>query len=159
MLALQAGRRPSAVKYHIYASFSREILAEAAAYYASQAPADSPESVPPEEIARGEEAYLAGCAFCHGDNGRAVDHRGLGAPRLAGQPSVYLLGEMRNFVSGRRPFGSYMMARAHNGVSDARLESLALFFAAQPAQAAEAEPSPEAGGKHKKRARQAGSVR
>lgn len=156
MLALQSGRRPSTVTYHVYSSFSRETLAEVAAFYASQPPADSTESIAPEELARGEEAYLAACAFCHGDNGRAADHRGLGAPRLAGQPSAYLLAEMRNFVSGRRPFGSYMMARAHNGISDAKLESLALFFAAQPANAPVPEAPPEATAKRKKGARQAG---
>jgi cytochrome c553 len=52
-------------------------------------------------VGRGATTYAAQCASCHGPNGEG-DDRGW-VPRLAGQHSAYLMRQIYNAFSGRRP--------------------------------------------------------
>jgi cytochrome c553 len=69
----------------------------------------------------------ANCAQCHGTDGRAV--AGSTVPALAGKPRAELLARLQEFKAGTRP--STVMQQLARGFSDAQLEQLAAYFAAQ----------------------------
>jgi sulfide dehydrogenase cytochrome subunit len=81
--------------------------------------------------AQQETLYLrtlaANCAQCHGTEGRTAP--GSALPSLAGQPRDHLLAQLQAFKAGTRP--STIMQQLARGYSDAQLEQLAAFFAAQ----------------------------
>lgn len=64
------------------------------------------------------------CAACHGAQGNSL-HQGY--PSLAGQPSVYVSNQLRNFASGQRP--SPNMRPLAMTLTDAEIRSLADDFA------------------------------
>ena len=70
----------------------------------------------------------ATCAQCHGTDGHAV--AGAVLPGLAGLPATYLTEQMQGFRSGARP--TTVMTQLARGFSDAQIDQLARFFAAQP---------------------------
>ena len=72
-------------------------------------------------------SLAAQCAQCHGTDGRALD--GAAVPGLAGMPAPYLVAQMKSFKTGTRA-GSVMPQLA-KGFSDAQIDMLAAFFAAQ----------------------------
>ena len=72
-------------------------------------------------------SLAAQCAQCHGTDGRALD--GAAVPGLAGLPAPYLVAQMKSFKDGTRA-GSVMPQLA-KGFSDAQIDTLAAFFAAQ----------------------------
>lgn len=73
---------------------------------------------------------LAGtCTQCHGTQGRAV--AGSSMPGLAGMPAPQLIAAMKAFQTGSRP--STVMQQIAKGYSDARIDQLAAYFAAQAA--------------------------
>jgi sulfide dehydrogenase cytochrome subunit len=78
-----------------------------------------------------EAMYLRGlaatCANCHGTEGRTADRSTL--PALAGLPADYTLRQMRAFRDGRRP--ATVMHQIAKGFSEAQLQQLAAYFAAQ----------------------------
>lgn len=67
----------------------------------------------------------ASCAACHGTNGHSVG----GAPMLAGLEKSYFIKQMQDMKSGTRP--TTVMSKHAKGYSDAEVEQLANFFAAQ----------------------------
>ena len=69
----------------------------------------------------------ATCANCHGTDGRAV--QGSSVPALAGLPAADLLQQLRAFRDGSRP--ATVMQQIAKGYSEAQLQQLAAFFAAQ----------------------------
>ncbi|MGE5337661.1 MAG: c-type cytochrome [Gemmatimonadota bacterium] len=73
--------------------------------------------------------YLAGnCANCHGTHGR-----GAGAmPSLAGQKKEYLVEAMRAYRDGKRM--ATVMHQLSKGYTDAQIDSIAEYFAKQPAE-------------------------
>lgn len=73
------------------------------------------------------QALAATCANCHGTQGRTVDAAVV--PALAGLPAPYLAEQMRAFKSGTR--GSTVMQQLAKGFSDAQIDALAAYFAAQ----------------------------
>ncbi len=73
------------------------------------------------------QALAATCATCHGTQGRAVE--GAVVPGLAGLPAPYLAEQMRAFKSGAR--AATVMHQLAKGYSDAQIDQLAAFFAAQ----------------------------
>lgn len=73
-------------------------------------------------------ALAATCANCHGTNGRALD--GAVVPGLAGVPASTLVEQMKAFKAGTRP--STVMGQLAKGFSDAQIDQLAAYFAAQP---------------------------
>ena len=82
--------------------------------------AQSPEALQVRSLA-------AACATCHGTDGRAVP--GSAVASLAGRPRDDLLAQLRAFREGSRP--ATVMPQIAKGYSDAQLQQLAAYFAAQ----------------------------
>ncbi len=72
-------------------------------------------------------SLAATCANCHGTNGVAV--QGSAVVSLAGVPKDYLIAQMAAFKSGARP--ATIMHQISKGYSDAQVEQIATYFAAQ----------------------------
>lgn len=72
-------------------------------------------------------SLVATCANCHGTDGKAV--QGSLVPALAGMDQSYLVAQMKAFKSGARP--ATVMHQISNGYSDAQIDILAGYFAAQ----------------------------
>ena len=89
-------------------------------------------------------AVLSVCQSCHQADG--AGNPAFGAPALAGQQQAYLLRQLQHFQSGIRGshpednFGAQMQAALPKQLNQAELNTLAAFFAALPAVAAEAVP-------------------
>jgi cytochrome subunit of sulfide dehydrogenase len=73
------------------------------------------------------KSLAAACAQCHGTQGKAVD--GSAVTSLAGLPKDYFLAQMAAFKSGARP--ATIMHQLSKGYSDAQIEQMATYFAAQ----------------------------
>lgn len=73
------------------------------------------------------QSLAATCANCHGTNGRAVE--GASVPGLAGMPAAYIVEQMKAFKSGTRP--ATVMHQLAKGYSDAQIDTIAAYFAAQ----------------------------
>lgn len=102
----------------------------ALALWAAAVPAwaQSPEAV---------RSMAATCFTCHGTDGRSV---GGVPPSLAGQNKEYLLQQMRDFRSGKRP--ATIMHQHSKGYTDQQLEQIAAYFAGvKPGPAAGAPPA------------------
>jgi len=78
-----------------------------------------------------EALYLrsvaATCAQCHGTDGRAVG--GSAVPPLAGLAADYTSAQLKAFKAGTRP--ATIMHQLARGYSDAQIDQIAGFFAAQ----------------------------
>jgi cytochrome subunit of sulfide dehydrogenase len=72
-------------------------------------------------------SLAATCANCHGTNGKAQD--GSAVVSLAGLPKDYIVAQMAAFKSGARP--ATVMHQLAKGYSDAQIEQIARYFAAQ----------------------------
>jgi cytochrome subunit of sulfide dehydrogenase len=70
----------------------------------------------------------AACAICHGTQGKPAT----GAPLipLAGLPRDHISTQMRAFRDGSRP--ATVMHQIAKGYSDAQIETIAAWYAAQP---------------------------
>ena len=75
------------------------------------------------DIEQGKQVANSRCISCHGKAGISTNPM---YPNLAGQQSLYLAKQMRDFQSGKRqePVMNAMM----NGVSEASIEDLAAYF-------------------------------
>ena len=73
------------------------------------------------------KSLAATCANCHGTNGKVVDGSSVGG--LAGLDKNYTVAQMKAFKAGTRP--ATVMHQISKGYSDAQIESLAGYFAAQ----------------------------
>ena len=73
------------------------------------------------------KSLAATCANCHGTNGKAVDGSSVGS--LAGLDKAYTVAQMKAFKTGTRP--ATVMHQLSKGYSDAQIETLATYFAAQ----------------------------
>ncbi len=73
------------------------------------------------------KSLAATCANCHGTNGKVVS----GSPvvGLAGMPADYIASQMKAFKSGARP--ATVMHQLAKGFSDAQIDQMAAYFAAQ----------------------------
>ena len=74
-----------------------------------------------------QQALAATCANCHGTQGRAVD--GAAVPGLAGMPAAYMIEQLKAFKAGTRP--ATVMHQLAKGFSDAQIDQVAAYFAAQ----------------------------
>lgn len=74
------------------------------------------------------QSLAATCASCHGTGGRAVD--GSVVPGLAGADAARMVEQMKAFKSGTR--SATVMHQLAKGFSDAQIEAMAAWFAAQP---------------------------
>jgi sulfide dehydrogenase cytochrome subunit len=70
----------------------------------------------------------AGCANCHGTGGKVVAGT-LELNGLAGEPKAKLLEKIANYRSGEKP--ATVMHQIAKGYTDAQLEAIATWFAAQ----------------------------
>jgi sulfide dehydrogenase cytochrome subunit len=68
----------------------------------------------------------AGCAICHGTEGRAVTKDVI---PLAGLPREHIASQMRAFRDGQRP--ASVMHQIAKGYTDAQIDAMAVWFAAQ----------------------------
>ena len=68
----------------------------------------------------------AGCAICHGTEGRAATKDVIA---LAGLPRDHIASQMRAFRDGTRP--ATVMHQIAKGYSDAQIDAIAAWFAAQ----------------------------
>jgi cytochrome c553 len=68
----------------------------------------------------------AGCAICHGTEGRAVTKDVI---PLAGLPREHIATQMRAFRDGQRP--ATVMHQIAKGYTDAQIDAMAAWFAAQ----------------------------
>ena len=86
---------------------------------------------PPAPAQDRQALYLrslaSSCAGCHGTDGRAVD--GSSVVSLAGLKKDYIVAQMKDFQSGARP--ATLMHQLSRGYSDAQIEQMAAYFAAQ----------------------------
>jgi cytochrome c553 len=71
-------------------------------------------------------ADAIGCAQCHGETGQGVQP---GWPRLSGQYAIYIVNQLENFLSGRRPHP--FMERNAAAMTSADMQDIALFYACQ----------------------------
>jgi cytochrome subunit of sulfide dehydrogenase len=69
----------------------------------------------------------AGCAICHGTEGRVGAGSTLGP--LAGLPKDHIVTQMKAFRDGKR--SATVMHQIAKGYSDAQIDQLAAWFAAQ----------------------------
>ena len=69
----------------------------------------------------------AGCAICHGTQGRPAPNAPL-IP-LAGLPQDHIATQMRAFRDGKRP--ATVMHQIAKGYTDAQIDAMAAWFAAQ----------------------------
>ena len=67
------------------------------------------------------------CANCHGTDGRAI--KGSSVVSIAGLDKAYTIAQMTAFKNGTRP--ATIMHQLSKGYSDAQIEQLATYFAAQ----------------------------
>jgi cytochrome subunit of sulfide dehydrogenase len=72
-------------------------------------------------------ALAATCANCHGTEGQAVPSASV--PGLAGLPAAYVVEQMKAFKAGTRP--ATVMHQLAKGYSDAQIEAIAAYYAAQ----------------------------
>ena len=68
----------------------------------------------------------AGCAICHGTDGRAVTKDLI---PLAGLPREHIATQMRDFRDGKRP--ATVMHQIAKGYTDPQIDALAAWFASQ----------------------------
>jgi len=73
------------------------------------------------------KSLAATCANCHGTEGRAT--LGSAVPALAGLPREYLVTQLQAFKAGTR--SATIMHQLSKGYSDAQIEQIAGYFAAQ----------------------------
>ena len=81
----------------------------------------------PQASALYVKALAATCANCHGTNGKAPD--GAAVLSLASLPKDYIVAQMQAFKSGARP--ATIMHQLSKGYSDAQIDAIATYFAAQ----------------------------
>ncbi|MDI9332072.1 MAG: class I cytochrome c [Alphaproteobacteria bacterium] len=79
------------------------------------------QSVSPNQV----RSWAAGCANCHGTNGRAEP----GMVALAGASKDDIVKKMQDYKAGRLP--ATLMHQLAKGYSDEQIEAIAAFFAAQ----------------------------
>ena len=72
-------------------------------------------------------ALILECMACHGDDGIAKDKD---VPHLAGQNYQYLIRQMKNFQSGRRPHKEMRVMSRH--MNETELEEIADYYSRLP---------------------------
>jgi cytochrome c553 len=76
------------------------------------------------DAARGKKRAATACAVCHGPVGLSMQPN---VPHLAGQPEIYLVEQLRNYRSGKRPHE--VMGVIAKTLGDRDIEDLAQWYA------------------------------
>jgi cytochrome c553 len=71
----------------------------------------------------------AGCAICHGTEGRPVVKEGSPLIPLAGLPKDHIVTQMKLFRDGKRP--ATVMHQIAKGYTDQQIDAMAAWFATQ----------------------------
>ncbi|MCU0763496.1 MAG: cytochrome c [Hydrogenophaga sp.] len=71
----------------------------------------------------GRTKAAAACAVCHGPNGVSMAPN---APHLAGQPAIYLVEQLKNYRSGKRPHE--VMGVIAKPLTDTEIDDLAAWY-------------------------------
>jgi len=85
----------------------------------------SPRFAPPNLTPDGVRDLAAGCAMCHGTEGRPVP--GSGFAGLAGRPAASIVAAMKAYREGDRQ--ATVMQQIAKGYTDAEIAALAEYFA------------------------------
>jgi cytochrome c553 len=94
---------------------------------AAQQPSPPPAFARPNLSESGARALAAGCAPCHGTNGRPV--AGSTVPRLAGRAKEEIVDLMAQFRDDKRH--ATLMPQIAKGYSDAEIGAMADYFSKQ----------------------------
>jgi cytochrome c553 len=132
LVDFKTGARASAVMAPLVADLSDADMRDLAAYYAylPRLPDLPPvASAPPRIVASGAPMRgIAPCGACHGEIGNKA-----GAAWLAGQPLVYLRGQLEAFASGaRRNDISEQMRNVARDMTPAEIDAASRFYADRP---------------------------
>ena len=111
---------PGIHSLEMVSNFTRRLLALLALYTLSSGHAVAQDR--PGDSAR---AIAASCASCHGTHGASMG----GMASLAGRSKVEIIVRMQEFKSGKRV--GTVMPQLANGYTDAQVEQLSGWFAAQ----------------------------
>ena len=148
MRVYQMGGRGNTPMNNAVKFLSDDALVKVTAYYANLDPAQ-PAAAPSAKAAAKSDpvsagkAAAAGCAGCHGDIGIS---NVAGMPNLVGLDPKYLVAAVKAYKNGQRKHD--MMKTLVSAITDAELDSLALFYALQkPAKAKTPSPGNQAAGK------------
>ena len=76
------------------------------------------------DVAAGKQRAAAACAVCHGPQGLSMQPN---VPHLAGQPEIYLVEQLRNYRSGKRPHE--VMGVIAKPLSNQDIDDLAQWYA------------------------------
>ena len=94
---------------------------------AQQPAPPAPDFAPPSLTPKGVQSMAAGCAICHGTQGRAA--AGSSVVGLAGRSKGETVQAMAAFRSGQRP--ATVMHQIARGYSDDEVAAIAEYFARQ----------------------------
>ena len=123
-----AGRRPSPEMEPFSKMVTTLGVDDVAAYFAAQTREASQVKLDRAAVASGRTASSQ-CAGCHGQDGRGDQAKG--TPPLAGQPSGYLLNQMKLFKADKRSPGDANLTALKavmKSVDDATLANLAAYY-------------------------------
>jgi cytochrome c553 len=141
--AYAEGKRRSGIMQPLAADLRDEDMRNLADYFAGlplpqkePRPADSALIESGRKLAQegSPEAGIPPCAACHGNPGGA-------APRLAGQHTAYMAGQLRLWRAGHIPAtaGAALMAPVARRLSDDQITALSAYFSSVPPQIHEAQ--------------------
>ncbi|MES2938365.1 MAG: c-type cytochrome [Pseudomonadota bacterium] len=123
LAALAAAMLPAQAQQHA-------APAAAGASAAAHAPAAAAPAPAKADAAQGEAKYTATCAACHGADGNSGTPAN---PKLAQQHPDYIVKQLQEFKSGKRP--SPIMQGFASQLSDADMKNIAAFVGAKKAKA------------------------
>ncbi len=147
--AYQSGGRGDETMTNAVKYLSDDAFVKAAAYYASQDPAQPVAASAPKagttkaDPLQAGKAAAAGCAGCHGEAGVSKTP---GMPSLIGLDPKYLVASMKAYKSGQRK--NELMKTMLSALTDGDLNNIALYYALQkPARAQTPATGDQAAGK------------
>jgi len=139
----QAGTRNNPVMMPMAKNLTDEEISAVAGYYAAMPIPPVSAEPPAEPVARTAKDLiewgdwtgrgLAACSQCHAPNGNGI---GSAFPGISGQHAAYLKAQLQAWKAGTRandPLG--LMKAAADRLTDAEIDALSAYYAAQPAAA------------------------
>lgn len=131
LIAYRDKSRKNPIMEPLAATLNDDDIQKVAAWFEAQKPAPASaaaKTADPAKISAGQALAKQGhCGSCH-----VADYSGREQiPRLAGQQPAYLIRSMKDYREGIRPGLDGMMTQVMRGFSDADIENLAAFLAAQ----------------------------